>query len=297
MTRFTLPILGLLLVFSTAVSAGSGAFLGVYIQPLDEIEGLDYQGTGVYVKGPVEDSGAEKAGIEAGDVLIEIQGEKLAGSGHLRDILDQYSPGDKVSVKVWRNGETKTFDVELGEQKGMKIDKVIKKVMVDHSPNVWLGVKLQDLEDQLAEYFDVEHGALITEVFDDSPAEKAGLKAGDVIIKARGEDVEDASEFQEMIGEGEAGDKVELVFVRSGKEMKKEVELAEVPEDMKKNFFGPVKWFGKGLEEPFLFNDDDFKDIDVRVFTDSDDFMELKQEMKQLKEEMLKLKQEIKEMK
>jgi len=297
MKRFTLPILGLLFLFSTTLSAGSGAFLGVYIQSLDEIEDLDYDGKGVYVKGPVEDSGAEKAGIEGGDVLIEIAGEKLVGSGHLRDVMDQYAPGEKIQVKVWRDGKTKNFDVELGEQKSMELDKVMKKVMVDHSPNSWLGVKLQGLESQLAEYFDVDHGALITEVMEDSPAEKAGLQAGDVVTMVGDDKVDDASDFQKMIGEKEPGEKVKLLFVRSGKEMKKEVELAEVPEDMKKKFFGPMKWFGKGMEDVYLFDDGDFEDIDVRVFTDGDEFKELKEEMKQLKEEMLKLKQELKEMK
>jgi serine protease Do len=90
-----------------------------------------------------------------------------------------------------------------------------------------LGVKLDDLTDQLAGYFGMSDrtGALVTEVVKDTPAEKAGLKAGDIILNVGGEKIEDAGDVREALFDKEGT--VELTILRDKKEIKIKAELEE----------------------------------------------------------------------
>lgn len=89
-----------------------------------------------------------------------------------------------------------------------------------------LGVRLQSLGDQLAEYFGVEQGALITSVLEDSPAQRAGLKAGDVIVGVADEDVEGPADLIRALRDREAGP-VDVRIVRDRKARTISVELEE----------------------------------------------------------------------
>jgi serine protease Do len=89
-----------------------------------------------------------------------------------------------------------------------------------------LGVSVQNLSDQLAEYFGVDGGALVVSVVEDSPAEAAGIQAGDVITAVADDDVEDPGDLIEALGEREAGP-VTVRVVRDGQERSITVELEE----------------------------------------------------------------------
>ncbi len=93
----------------------------------------------------------------------------------------------------------------------------------------YLGVQLSGLNDDQAEYFDIDdgEGALITEVIEDSPAEKAGFRIYDVIVKIAGDDVDGPDDVVEAMGDHEEGDEVEIVVVRKGKNKTLKAALAE----------------------------------------------------------------------
>jgi len=95
----------------------------------------------------------------------------------------------------------------------------------------WLGVSIQDLTPALAEQFGLDDikGALVADVLEDTPAEKAGLKAGDVIIKINGEPVEDFAGLRNTIAQMAPGTKIKLTVIRKGREKTIEVKLAERP--------------------------------------------------------------------
>jgi serine protease Do len=96
-----------------------------------------------------------------------------------------------------------------------------------------MGVQLDDLNRQLGEYFGVEDGkgALVTEVVEDSPAAKAGLKAGDVIVKAGGKDVDASASLREALSDTEPGQQMDIKVVRKGKSKDLSVTLGEMPAD------------------------------------------------------------------
>ena len=100
----------------------------------------------------------------------------------------------------------------------------------------WLGVMIQEVNRDLAESFGLDrpHGALISKVFDDTPAAEGGLREGDVITKFNGRSIERSSELPHYVGRVRAGDMAKVELVRDGKKMNIELtvgELADLGED------------------------------------------------------------------
>jgi len=94
----------------------------------------------------------------------------------------------------------------------------------------WIGIYMQELTPELAEKFRVEKGVLVADVIPDSPAEKAGIKPGDVIREVNGEPVQTPLDLKEIILKTEIGEKISLVLVREGKEIEVELVTAPKPE-------------------------------------------------------------------
>ena len=303
-------MLGVLLAAGIA-AAGSGAFLGVVPHSIDEeiAEDLGYEGSkGVYISSVVEGTAADKAGMKDDDVIVEFAGDEVVGDGHLRELIGLHAPGDKVKIKVWRDGKTHTLTAELGEQKGAaaKIKKIMTKFHSCDEPKAWLGIKMQGLTDQLADYFGVEQGALVTEVVEDSPAEKAGLRAGDVITSLGDKDVETPSAASKIVGEMEPGQKVSISFVRKGSKMSKEAELVEPPEDFRKKcmvhiWHGDDDFPGAMMKKKILGLEglEALKDLEIEIpeieIEVHEDMEELREELDELREELEELKEELKE--
>jgi serine protease Do len=97
----------------------------------------------------------------------------------------------------------------------------------------WLGVSIQDLTPELAEYYGVKDGkgALVGEVFEGDPADKAGIKPKDVITEVDGEKIEDSRDLSQKIAGIPVGGKITLKGIRDGKERTFKVEIAKRTED------------------------------------------------------------------
>jgi C-terminal processing protease CtpA/Prc len=250
-----------------------GAFLGIYMEDLDKkmIKEIDYpKSTGVLITGIVDDSPAEEAGLEENDVIYSIAGDKVKDSKELSKLISSKKPGDEVKVIVYRDGRKKTFDLSLGEKKtayvtiNMDDYEHMNKNAYVHTlgkeGNVWItsgddrfsiyggrgrmGVQLHELDEDLAPYFKVKEGegVLVLKVLEDSPAEEAGLKAGDVIVKIDDEEIGEIDDVFEAINEvhveveddGDESDievtvdmKVNVTVMRNGKKKVFDVELEE----------------------------------------------------------------------
>jgi serine protease Do len=96
----------------------------------------------------------------------------------------------------------------------------------------WIGIYMQRLTPELAEKFGVEEGVLVADVIPNSPAEKAGIKPGDVIQEVNGEPVETPFDLKEAILKTEIGEKISLVLVREGKRIEVELVTAPKPEEI-----------------------------------------------------------------
>jgi len=224
------------------------AFLGVILTDLDQDlrQTLKYNGEGVFVKEVVDDSPAEEAGIKDGDIITKFDGKVAADEASLKKLIKDHSPGDKVEIIVMRDGKSQALKAELGKNKDIEIitsigegDPLLKMRYIDPGIGTviclsedcgFLGVKLQDMSGQLAEYFGVKNGALIGEVIKESPAEKAGLKAGDIVTEFDGKRVDDQEDLRYYLKKTKPEEEYSLKFSRKGAAQSLKVKLGKAPD-------------------------------------------------------------------
>ena len=247
---FGLSLVALALLFSSAGQAEEptkGAFLGVYLKDLDEDTraALKFgESGGAFVDGVVEDGPAEEAGLKDGDVITGFNGKPVKDAADLRALIQETKSGDQVAVAVYRDQENRTFTVRMGESDDLPEITIRKEIRMMRpfmkmrggcegcGDCPWMGVELLKLTDQLADYFKVKdgEGVLISSVEKDSPAAKAGLKAGDVLVKVGDESVENRAEVRQALCGHKAGDEIAVEVVRAGKKQTLKVQLAKAPE-------------------------------------------------------------------
>ena len=246
----------LLVLFSGIALSGVKAksrigFLGVFLCELNQDlrESLNYKGEGAFVDNVQDDTPAEEAGIEPGDVIIEFDKKTIKSADHLRDIIRETKPNLKVKIVVLRDGEEKSLKAVIGARRDYEsysgiVKKCLPEILLNLGPQRihycfsergFLGIDMDDLSKGLAEYFAVESGALITDVVVGSPAEKSGLKAGDVIIEFDSRKVEDASDVLHFIEKTGPGDEITIKVNRRGQILTFNVVLAELPSDYQHN--------------------------------------------------------------
>ncbi|HLP48461.1 MAG TPA: PDZ domain-containing protein [Candidatus Kapabacteria bacterium] len=236
---------------------GTGqGYLGVNIekvQPEDQKEfGVSF---GVLVSRVVKGEAAEKAGIKKYDVIQYVNDEKIRRPEDLTEMIRESKPGSEVKIKLVREGKEQVIPVIVGELKPgedfqflpPKVGKEFKEFRFK-SRGAFLGVNLQSLENKdLAEYFGVkaDGGALVLKIDENSPAEKAGFKAGDVIIRLHDKEVANPEDARKILGDLEKGDKVEIQVIRHKNKMTLNAELDEA-----KWFFGPTGFFNERFPMP-----------------------------------------------
>jgi serine protease Do len=113
------------------------------------------------------------------------------------------------------------------------MDVVAQLKATGHVARGWLGVLIQDVTRQLAESFGMSKpmGALVAQVMDNSPAAKAGLKVGDVIVEFNGTKIIDSSKLPPLVGRAKIGDEADIKVIRDGKEKTLTVKIGELPSE------------------------------------------------------------------
>ena len=197
---------------------------------------------GAYVKDIIEDSPADSAGIQERDIVIEFNGKKLFDSDDLAELVHRTLPGTKVDLVIVRDGQRRTVTLTVGKKKISKHQMFgaipdIPDVRV-FAGNHILGLRLLTLNEQLGEYFGVPNneGVLVEEVKRKSTAEKAGFKAGDIIIRVGNKTVDDMEKVQKELRKYNEGDKVEFEVMRKGAKKTLSVEMEDT-QDIPQNIF------------------------------------------------------------
>ncbi len=207
---------------------------------------------GVAVEKVLKDTPAEKAGLEDGDVIVKFNGEAVTSTRKLTRMISEVAPDHTVKLTVVRSGGEIEIPVTMGQRKGLRFvggdfdfpmrietpDPLIApgmpplpptppmapgvRVFPDADVQVFsyfsgrqIGVGVSPLTKQLGEFFGVEggKGLLINDVRKDSPAERAGLKAGDVIIEIDGKEARSQMDLMRATG-GDKDGPVLLTIVR-----------------------------------------------------------------------------------
>lgn len=273
-TKFIFVLLISLPIFLNAAQVKQKGFrfdtpwLGVMLEEVstESLKKMDLS-NGVKITNVFENSPADKAGLEKGDIVITFDGEKVSNPKELSSQVKMKKENDKVDLEYYRNGKTNSSTVTIEKRKSPQVfmpkkPHILKK-KIHHSQNsVFLGVKVESLTEQLRKYFDVSDGmgVLVSEVLKDSPAEKAGLKAGDVITKVEDREVKNYNDLIRGLNYFDPNDEVDIYFVRDKSKKSVEVILAK-PE----NRFEKMMW----IDDNDFMHDFDFdfhelndKDID-----------------------------------
>ena len=236
-----------------AVLAGRGAQLGVSVRDLDAEQAKGQ--SGAVVEDVRAGSAAEKAGIKKGDVIAEFDGERVRGVRHLTRLVTETPDGRTVKAAVLREGTRVDLSVTpdsgtlAGTDRNFELlvppMRFERKLPHDGGDMTWavprmpdgawafkgrpgelfgfksekgrLGVRVQELDGQLGEYFGTSSGVLVNSVDGDSPAAKAGLKAGDVITAVNGKAVAEPTDLIEAVQAVEDGATLTIDYTRDKK--------------------------------------------------------------------------------
>lgn len=254
---------------------GRGAQLGVMVDDLttEELKSAGGVISGVRIEEVDQDSPAAKAGLQEGDIVVEVDGDRVRSARQFSRLIQETPEGRSVALGVVRNGKRQTISVTPESRAfgfGIDSDRIGRDIArslrdieprmreleprlrelepqwrefrfngpmdfnFDFAPN-WtsprgrLGVQLGELTPQLAEYFGAKDGGvLVSSINSGSPAEKAGLKAGDVITSINGTAVRDTDDLIDEL-RGVEGQEVTIGILRDKKASSLKATLEERP--------------------------------------------------------------------
>ncbi len=238
--------------FAFAPSAGS--YLGVNVQEIDAARARALklkEEHGVEITMVAEDSPAAKAGLQKGDAVLSYNGQRVEGTEQFVRLVRETPPERQVKIGVWRGGKAQTLTASVGSRRDgpamrgpfpgeivvpeIHLPDFVRPRMSSRSQ--LLGVEAESVDGQLASFFGVDRGILVRTVIKDSAAEKAGLKAGDVITAINHIPISNPAELSRQLrsqarsgAAGEGADKarpVSLTVVRERKEMDISVSMPE----------------------------------------------------------------------
>lgn len=199
-------------------------WLGVSVQPVtgDLAKGLELPGRkGALVGSVVKGGPAAAAGLEQGDVILELDGEAVSDAGALAWMVSQRDPGEKVAVTLWRDGKKLTKTVELGE---LSQAEMAARAPASGDPErvvaKRLGLRLAPPVPQVQEKFDLPadvEGAVVIGVARGGPAASRGIRPGDVIAQVGRRKVEGPETVAQAVVKGlEQGADGAILLVRRG---------------------------------------------------------------------------------
>ena len=213
---FAIPInsaAGILNDLKTKGSVTRG-WLGISIQDVTEdiAETLKMKDKkGALVGNVFEGDPADKAGIKAGDIIIEIDGKEIQDTHELMRIVAALIVGEKVKLKVLRDGEEKVFQITAGERKDEKL------LAGKSNTGEYYGMIVQEITPDMAKHFGLpeKSGIIITQIREGSPADDAGLKVQDIILQINKVKIDSMQGFTKEIS-GKHHEKPILLLIKRG---------------------------------------------------------------------------------
>ncbi len=221
---FAIPIEVVMNVYEQLREKGavSRGWLGVIIQDVTQDLAESFKMDkphGALVSKVVPDGPAAKAGIQAGDVVLEFAGKPIDTSSDLPPLVGSTRIGETVPLKVMRNGRVESLQAAVAElPKEDELAPMLgeREGKPKGSSDSQLKITISDLTRQQRDELEVEdRGVIVTEV-EDGPAQKAGIREGDVIMMVDNQKVENARQFKEIVDTLPAGKSVPILIQRRG---------------------------------------------------------------------------------
>jgi serine protease Do len=230
---------------SMATVTGSSSYLGIGVKDIDadRARALNLKEVrGAEITMVHEDTPASKAGLKEGDVVLEYNGQPVEGQEQLSRLIHETPVGRQVKIGVWRNGSMQTLTATIEARQGETFEGhswpggtwTMPQVVIPPMPPMdfpnnftmsynspMLGIVGESLErqDQFAEFLGVKSGVLVKSVNKNSAAEKAGIKAGDVIVKVEDTQVTSTRDITNALRGVRGKKNVTVTVVRNRHEM------------------------------------------------------------------------------
>jgi Do/DeqQ family serine protease len=169
--------------------------------------------TGVLISEVVANTPAEKAGLQPGDVIVAINGESFAGVESFRKRIAEFKPGTEVVLTVIRNGKRltkKAVLTEFPEERAETTPSDKEKI------KGWLGIKVGEISPEEKKSANVGDGVKVVGVEKGSPADKAGIEVGDLILKMGDETVRGVDEFYRLAEKLSGTKEPLLLYIKRG---------------------------------------------------------------------------------
>lgn len=174
------------------------SFLGVGIQEISNDRAKELklpEEAGVEITSVEANSPAASAGLKVGDVILQYNSQRLEGVDQFQRMVRETPAGREVKLQVFRAGATQTVTAKVGSRAGLltprsslvfptEPPRLVNPPRVLLAPGATaMGIQAETVDGQLADFFGVKEGVLVRSVEKGSAAEKAGIKAGDVITR------------------------------------------------------------------------------------------------------------------
>jgi len=189
-------------------------WLGVSIQDLND-ELAEYYGIksskGVLVTGAFPGDPAEKAGIEANDIIIEINGKKIANSRELTMMIANTGVGEEIKIKVFRDGKERTVKAKVDKREKEKLASLGSQDEREDD----LGIHVSELTPDIARRYNLAEteGVIVTDIKSGSKGADAGIMAGDIIKEINHKTIKTVKDYNEIIRETDEEESIRM-FIR-----------------------------------------------------------------------------------
>ena len=190
-------------------------WIGVSIQDLSDEMAQYYkvpENKGVLVGQAFEGDPAYEAGIRSGDIILSVNGEDVENTRDLTSLVAKSPVGETAKIKVMRKGETQTFEVKVARRDDSKAAPASKVETQS------LGLTVSKVTPEIARKLDIpqNRGVVVTDVEQDSLAEKAEVKTGDVVLEVNHQPVNSPDEFKQAVEKSEKDASIRMLVQRQG---------------------------------------------------------------------------------
>ena len=193
-------------------------WLGVSIQNVDRTlaESFDLdRPRGALVAQVGEDSPAALAGIESGDIIVEVDGEQIEVSADLPHVIGLIAPGTKVPVSVIREGKERSVRVEIGALEANEVPRVVASAREPGTLEA-LGMVVRELQETDENPSGLRGGVLVSKVDDESAADESDVRAGDILTRFGRTPISRLADMESAIERIKPGESVSLRLIRQG---------------------------------------------------------------------------------
>ncbi len=205
----------------------ANTYLGLYLENLTSYEKklFDVE-TGLRIDSVLSDSPAEKAGLKKNQIILKINNNKIINEDYLYSFISNFNPKDKISLLIQDKKLRFVKKVELGDKRQLFVNMNNQRMSSD--PFFYLGAKGIPVNATIAPVFQLPPGILLTNIPNNSRADKFGLNDGDILMEINGQKVSSTKQLSDCFSCVSSAKPATIKVYRNGKVFQKKITLEPV---------------------------------------------------------------------